>query len=167
MCYPSIVFYGKDAIDALKQLDFEKKPRIIVEGFIQTEKKNIDGENKYFQDLVGLKVSFAKTRLEAAFNMEGIGVAKAAPLNEILLSGEVVHIHRFRNGRFSITIRSEHHNVYNFPTFFCSRSYSDVCESIKIGDKIIAACEVYTYNEENGQSFPTRERIYAKDIQKM
>ena len=60
VCYPSIVFYGKDAIDALKQLDFEKKPRIIVEGFIQTEKKTNKERIKDITDSIekGIKELF-------------------------------------------------------------------------------------------------------------
>ena len=168
VCFPSVVFYGTDAVDAIRSIDLSKKPRVIIEGFIQTERKIRDGETKYFQDIIGLKISYAKTRIEDAFGVDGLGVAKALPRNEILLIGEVVNVYRFRNRQYGITIRAEHHNIYNFPMMISSRAFDEVNRSIRKGDTVAAVCEVSTYNsDQNGNTFPTREQILVKDIQIM
>lgn len=172
--YPKITWYGKDAMMVAKEFPpgtKSKHQKVCVSGFIQTSKRDVKGETKYFQNIVGENLSYAPKLLESELGIEA-GTRYVQDQNTVLLVGEIVNRYDFQGAHGTadgkplgaiLTLRTQDSGRYNFPkiTFF---KQIKLAMNVKPGD-IVAVCgAIQTSKRDSGGETQYFENVVGSDI---
>jgi hypothetical protein len=171
--YPKVTWYGTSAKMIAK--DFppgnKKYQKVCIEGYVQTSKRVIGGETRYYQNIIGKKLEFAPKLLETQLGVEA-GRRYVQDVNSVVIIGEIVNKYDFFSAKGTpdgkplgtvLTIRTQEFGRYNFPkvTFF---KQSKFAMNTNTGD-IVAIYGMYqTSKQEKNGEIIHHENIVGEDI---
>lgn len=170
--YPAVTFYGnaaKEINEHLGDLSSSNRPRVRIEATIQTRKREIDGETRYYQDIIGTSFEDAPTKLESVSGMRDLGTRKADSVNEVCIAGQVVNNYEIvkagapRPFGVILTIKTQDKRA-NFPhvVFFGAQARKAIaCE---IGDNVCTVGRIETRVVEKDGKKITQESVSGEDI---
>jgi hypothetical protein len=167
--YPSVMFFGRAAIETDKLIDDRAKPRPTVEidGEIQTAKITGDSGVVYKQTVVGLRLASAKTGLDSRGilgpNGETVGTEPANDENSVLIIGEIIHVFPFRSGTV-LTVRTYGEGRPNFPKITCFGRQGKFAEGLTPGEIVCAAGVIQTARKEIRGETRFFESVVCTDI---
>jgi hypothetical protein len=176
--YPKVVWYGKQARDVIEDMTLEKGnyPHICITAFVQTQKREVNGEVKYYQNIVGQEMESAPKAMEAQIGIE-VGSKYVPDVNSVYLVGEIVHLFTFypkNAGKKKdenqlplgtiLTIKTTTNGRISFPKVTFFREQANKARSMNVGDVAAIYGAVQTdKREENGQA-QYFETIIGSDI---
>lgn len=176
--YPQIIFYGKDAVNAIDNVDISKttKPRVKITGMVQTRKKVREGgQTDYYQSFIGRTLELTQTNMETLTGIANVGRRKAQGQNEFVLAGRVAHVYAVsdrknpsRNVCVLLTIVTRDGGGVNFPSVVCFGSNTTIAARLKEDDYVCATCYVSTKATKNADGkYTYRESIIADELYQM
>ena len=176
--HPTIAYYGKevcDRIDSHIVITEDNKPRVRIEGYIDARRKggrNSTSENsqKFYEWLVGTKLAFAKTAMEEATGIKGVGTRKAEGMNQIRIVGTVTGVYSIPNSSVvAVTVYTRPAQEASFPRIICLGTRAKYAlENLQRYDSVSIIGYIRTREVvgENGRR-QILTGLYANDIAKL
>lgn len=143
--FPCIVWYGEKANVAAQ---FNKSDRVDIIAKVRTSRKNVDGNNVYYQTIVGEEICATKSKVESAFGVKADASFVSLDTNEFVLRGTVKHIYA-PDGRPGVTLFTieipESDKYSQYPSIVAFNKISDsIRNNVKEGDSVCIAGHVST-----------------------
>lgn len=177
-CIVPICFYGAEAatqIDQAIRCDENSKPRVEIIGFVQTSKRIYTSDNEkpvaeYYQDIVGTSIAFARSSLESAFALPGLGNKKAESMNQFICFGRIVNAYSSgRDDRATLlTVKTWHNAHANFPQITCrGMKVLQIARNVRNNDYVAAIGEINPQSAQRHGRTVFIPRLYVNDIQRI
>lgn len=170
--YPNITFYGDvaDIIDKALDIRPGDYPRVCIDGMVQTTRRNINGQPRYFQNIIGHELRRTATNLERLTGKK-IGTRKMDSINEVCILGKIVNIYEFTSKGSPIgtilTLKTVDNGKVNFPKVTCFGRIGRTAAGYEVGDYACIAGSIQT-KQQNAEDRKVRyETIIASEIAKV
>jgi single-stranded DNA-binding protein len=158
--FPKVTWHGEAARKISQELSagINDHPRVCIKAFVQTSKRENNGETKYYQNIVGSELSFAPKLLESQLGIEA-GARYVPDENAVILVGEVVHTFNFFGGKTKpkkdaepvgtiLTLKTTSGGRISFPKVSFFRDQAKAAQGMKIGDFVAVYGSVQTSKSE-------------------
>jgi len=172
--YPTIAFYGKEVCDKIDEalvITKESKPRVRIEGYIDSRRKETYSPEggvvrRNFDWLVGERLGFAETEMEKATGIRGVGTRKAEGMNKFKIVGRVDGIYQTQNHSVTnMVVRTMGGEEISLPRVTCLGKWASYTEKeLKRGDVVSVIGYFRTREFHEGERVFHNLALYANDI---
>lgn len=175
--YPRIAFYGAENVESINnaiEVDRYKHPHVLIQASLETTRRIRDGQNAYYQTIVGKNISIAPTKLDSALNCPGN--ISIDDVNRASIMGEVVHVFQMgtpqteenKSPGYILSVKTvNERGRFSFPKLVCFSRNAQGIENVAVGDTVAAVGVIQTRPRNKVKPGETYESIVCSDIVKL